>query len=224
MMNGVKAKIEGRLELLFKERGNLKKFKNNEIIFLEEDKEDCLFYIESGLVKLSMISNEGKEKTLFLLSGGHFFGEVSLGDGLKYLVNAETISDTSIYTITYKELREILLAEPELAFELLRVMSEKMRLITQQIKDMVFYDITGRLASQIMLFCQQFGYQTEEGIVINLVLTHQELANILGASRVTVTKTLNQFQEENLIKIVNRKIIVLDMEKLSRYVSARERD
>ncbi len=217
-MGIVKENLNGKLELLFRKRGNPKRFKANEMIFMENDKEGCLYYIGTGLVKLSMFSNEGKEKTLFILPRGQFFGEVALGDSHEYAVNAETLTETVTYAIGYKEMRELMIETPDLALELLKMMSEKMRLITQQVKDIVFYDITGRLASQIYTFYEQFGKQTEGGILIDLILTHQEIANLLGASRVTVTKTLKQFQEEGLIEIVNRKIVIIDLSQLMSYI------
>lgn len=218
MMHIAKTETKGNLESLFQNQGNLKKYQTNEMIFMEDDQEDCLFYIASGLVKLSMISDEGKEKTLFILSQGQFFGEVALGDGLQCDVNAETLTATDIYALGYKQIKELMATDLSIALDLLHIMAEKMRLLTQQVKDMVFSDITGRLASQIITFSQQFGHNIAEGIMIDLILTHQELANLLGASRVTVTKTLNQFQESGIIKIYNRRIVITNLKKLKTYI------
>lgn len=218
MINVEKVKSGLRLETVFREKGFQRKFQANEIIFMETDREDCLFYIAEGLVKLFMISPEGKEKTLYLLTSGQCFGEMAVFNGLDYCVNAQALVDTVIYSMTYKDLKEILETGPDIALELLRIMADKMRLSTQQIKDMSFYDISGRLASQIHTFSRQFGMKTERGILIQLALTHQELANLLGASRVTVTKTLNQFMEEGIIEIVNRRICITSMEKLYEYI------
>lgn len=210
---------EGRtLELLFQNKGNLKKYQANELIFLEDDPEDCLFYIDTGLVKLSMISDQGKEKTLFILSQGQFFGEVVLGDGLRYDVNAETLTAADIYTMNYKQFKEWMTTDLNIAGDILRIMAEKLHLLTQQIKEMVFSDVTGRLASQIVAFSERFGQEIPEGIMIDLILTHQELANLLGASRVTVTKTLNQFQESGVIKICHRRIVITNLARLLSYI------
>ncbi|AZR73582.1 hypothetical protein BBF96_09380 [Anoxybacter fermentans] len=218
MNNLEKIRPDLKLENFFRTKGFQRKFKANELIFMENEREDCLFYIAEGLVKIFMISDEGKEKTLFILSSGQFFGEVSLFDGLGYDVNAEALGDTVIYSMNFKDLKNALFKEPDLSFDLLKVMAEKVRTLTQQIKDMVFYDISGRLANQILIFSKQFGKKTERGILIQLSLTHQELANLLGASRVTVTKTLNQFQEEGIIEIVNRRILITDLQQLMRYI------
>lgn len=218
MINVEKIKPGFKLEHVFREKGFQRRILANEMIFMENDREDCLFYIGEGLVKLYMISPEGKEKTLYLLTSGQCFGEMAVFDELDYCVNAQALSDAVIFSMTFKDIKDILATEPDVALELLRIMADKMRLSTQQIKDMSFYDISGRLASQIHIFSHQFGVKTERGILIQLPLTHQELANLLGASRVTVTKTLNQFVEEGIIEMINRKICIIDMDQLSNYI------
>lgn len=218
MINVEKVKSGLKLESVFREKGFQRKIQANEIIFMENDREDCLFYIAEGLVKLFMISPEGKEKTLYLVTSGQCFGEMAVFDGMDYCVNAQVLSDAVIYSMTHKDVKEVVESEPDVAWELLRIMANKMRLSVQQIKDISFYDISGRLASQIQIFSEQFGVKTERGILIQLALTHQELANLLGASRVTVTKTLNQFVEEGIIEIVNRKICIANMDKLFHYI------
>lgn len=208
-----------RLKKIFLTRGFQRKFHAKEMIFMEKDREECLYYIAEGLVKLFMNSNEGKEKTLVLLSSGQVFGEVSVFDGLDYPVNALALTDTVVYSMNQVEINDLLKEESEIAFDLLRLMAEKMRGGIQQIKDLVFFDIAGRLASQILHFSKQFGEKTERGILINISLTHQEYADLLGASRVTVTKTLNLFQSEGVIDTVNRRILVIDQQKLLNYIA-----
>lgn len=210
-----------RLRKEFLNRGYQRKFRAKEMIFMEGVREDCLFYIADGLVKLFMNSNEGKEKALALLSSGQFFGEISLFDGLDYPASARALTDTVIYSINQKDLKILLKEEPEIVFDLLRLMAEKMRGGIQQIKDLVFFDIAGRLASQLLHFSEKFGEETERGTLIKISLTHQEYADLLGASRVTVTKTLNMFQEEGVITTVNRRIVILDEQKLRSYLSER---
>lgn len=207
------------LKQLFIEKGFHREFKANELIFMENDKDSSLFYIEEGLIKISMISDEGKEKTLFLLNDGQVFGEVSLIDGLEHDVNAETLKNTAIYTLKEKDIKQIVMERPEISLNLLRVMADKIRLMTQQVRDMVFSDIAGRLASQLLQFDAQFGRTTEGGQLIQLSLTHQELANLLGASRVTITKTLNQFVDEGILQVVNRQLLIKDIVALRSYIS-----
>lgn len=207
-----------KLETFFRSKGFQRRILADEMIFMENDLEDTLFYVVEGLVKLFIVSRDGKEKTMQILGGGQIFGETAMFNELGYCLNAQTLTDTVVYCATFKELKDAAMEEPDLAFELLRVMSDKMRTSNQQVKDMIFYDVAGRTANQILVFGQQFGTKTEQGILIQLVLTHQEIANLLGASRVTVTKILNQFEEDGVIEIVNRRILIRDAARLNEYV------
>lgn len=218
MLSAEKNRPGVKLETFFRVKGFQRKILADEMIFMENDLEDTLFYIVEGLVKLFIVSRDGKEKTMHILGAGQIFGETAMFDELGYCLNAQTLTDTIVYCATFKEFKEVTLEEPELAFELLRAMADKARTSNQQIKDMIFYDVAGRTANQILVFSQQFGVRTEQGVLVQLVLTHQELANLLGASRVTVTKILNQFEEDGVIEIVNRRILIKDTAKLSSYV------
>ncbi len=98
---------------------------------------------------------------------------------------------------------------------LLKLYLKKTRLLTSQVRDLVFHDAKGRLANLLIRFANDFGQDVEEGTMIEIILTHQEIANLLGVSRVTVTKTLNKLIDEGIIKIKERKIYILDDEKLN---------
>ncbi|MCK4260708.1 MAG: Crp/Fnr family transcriptional regulator [Halanaerobiales bacterium] len=213
-----KDKTEIKLETLFHEGGFQRKYQANEMVFMENDREEYLFYIAKGLVKLFMISDDGKEKTLLILSEGQFFGEIALFDGMSYAVNAEILEDTVIFSMSKKDLTERLIEEPGIALKLMELMAKKTRLIIEQIRDTAFYRIAGRMASLLVGFSKQFGKPNDFGIHLQISLTHQELANLLGASRVTVTKTLNKFQEEGIIDVVNRRILIKDIEQLMCYI------
>ncbi len=213
-----KDKAEMRLKNLFQHGGFQRKFQANEMVFMQNEREEYLFYIAKGLVKLFMISDEGKEKTLLILSPDQVFGEIALFDGMKYAVNAETLENTVIYSMSKKALEEKVLQEPVIALELMELLAKKTRIVIEQIRDIAFYGIAGRMASLLVAFSKQFGESSKKGIYLQISLTHQELANLLGASRVTVTKTLNKFHEKGIIDVVNRKILIKDLEQLKSYI------
>ena len=207
-----------KLEAFFRSKGFQRKIRAGEMIFMENDVIDTIFYITEGLVKLFIVSHDGREKTMHILGAGQIFGEMSMFEGLGYCVNAQTLSDTVVFCSTFKELRDSAMEDPLIALELLRVVSDKLLVSNQQIKDMIFYDVAGRTANQILVFKKQFGQETPDGVLIQLTLTHQELANLLGTSRVTVTKILNILEDEGIIEMVNRRILIKDEAKLINYI------
>ena len=198
--------------------GYEKAYKEGEIIFFENDSFKKLYLLVKGKVKLSMLSPEGKEKVMTILQQGDILGEISLFDQDPHPLTAEVMEEARLMIIPWENLESIIIDHPRLALKIIEALSKKTRLLTSQVRDLVFQDAAGRLASLLTRFKEDFGIEMETGIKINLVLTHQEIANLLGTSRVTVTKMLNKFVKEGLIEMENRKIVIKDEKALSEKV------
>lgn len=197
------------------ERASEKKYYKDEIIFFEEDlNNENLYILLEGRVKLTILSPEGKEKVLTIMQEGDIFGDMSLFDQDSHPITAEVIEDARIVILTFADLESIIKQKPGVAIKIIEAMAKKTRLLTSQIRELVFQDTEGRLAALLIRFMEDFGVEVASGKLIDLVLTHQEIANIMGSSRVTVTKLLNKFIDEGLIKIYKRKIVVINQEKL----------
>ena len=189
-------------------------YQKGEVIFFENDSFKKLYLLVSGRVKLSMLSPDGKEKVVTILQSGDILGEISLFDEDPHPLTAEVMEKAKLMILPWNDLEKIIMERPRLALKIIEAMSKKTRLLTSQIRDLVFQDAAGRLASLLVRFGEDFGLDVEEGRKIDIVLTHQEIANLLGTSRVTVTKMINKFIDEGILKIKNRKMIILDEESL----------
>ncbi|MGM0419626.1 MAG: Crp/Fnr family transcriptional regulator [Bacillota bacterium] len=200
------------------ENGYVKNYRKGEIIFFEADSEKKLYLLVDGQVKLSMLSSEGREKVMTILQAGDIFGEISLFDHDPHPLTAEVVEEAKLMILEWSNLEEIIMDQPRLALKIIEALSKKTRLLTSQVRDLVFHDAIGRLANLLIRFAKDFGKETEEGTMIELILTHQEIANLLGVSRVTVTKTLNKLIDQGLIKIKERKIYILDHQGLNECV------
>ena len=189
-------------------------YKKGEIIFFENDSKEKLYFLISGRVKLTMMSPEGKEKVLTILQDGDIFGEISLFDQDPHPLSAEVLEECKLLIISWNDLENIIMNRPSLAIKIIEALARKTRLLASQIRELVFQDAEGRLAALLNRFSKQFGMEINGGTMIEVVLTHQEIANLLGTSRVTVTKLMNKFIENEIIKMYKRKIVILDKEKL----------
>lgn len=197
------------------ERAYERWYQKNEVIFFECDNEDKKLYIlVSGRVKLSMLSPDGKEKVLTILQEGDIFGEMSLFDEDPHPITAEVIEEARLVILPFDDLENIIMQNPKVAIKIIEALAKKTRLLTSQIRELVFQDAEGRLASLLTRFAEDFGVDVKSGKMIDLILTHQEIANLLGSSRVTVTKLINQFIDEGIIKMYKRKIVILNEKKL----------
>ena len=201
------------LELLCK-NSYAKFYEKGEVIFFENDSVKKLYLLVNGKVKLSMLSAEGKEKVLTILQEGDIFGELSLFDEDPHPLTAEVVDDARLLIIPWNEMEKMIQNRPSLAIKIIEALSKKTRLLTSQVRELVFQDAAGRLASLLSRLAEDFGREIEEGTVIDLVLTHQEIANLIGSSRVTVTKLINRFIDDGLLTIKKRKIIITDFESL----------
>ncbi len=200
------------------QNGYLKEYRRGEIIFFENDSEKKLYLLVDGQVKLSMLSSEGREKVMTILQAGDIFGEISLFDHDPHPLTAEVLEKARLMILDWNDLEEIIMKQPRLALKIIEALSKKTRLLASQVRDLVFHDAKGRLANLLIRFAEDFGQKVDEGIMIEIILTHQEIANLLGVSRVTVTKTLNKLIDEGVIKIKERKIHILDNEQLNALV------
>jgi CRP/FNR family transcriptional regulator len=189
-------------------------YEKGEVIFFENDSVKKLYLLVNGKVKLSMLSAEGKEKVLTILQEGDIFGELSLFDEDPHPLTAEVMDDARLLIIPWNEMEKMIQNRPSLAIKIIEALSKKTRLLTSQVRELVFQDAAGRLASLLSRLAEDFGREIEAGTVIDLVLTHQEIANLIGSSRVTVTKLINRFIDDGVITIKKRKIIIIDFESL----------
>ena len=206
------------IEMICK-NSNVKSYEKNEIIFFEEDDSRNLYLLVNGQVKLTMLSPDGKEKVLTILQEGDLFGEISLFDHNPHPVTAEVQKKARLLTLPFNQLEKMIIEKPQLALKIIEALSKKTRLLTSQVRDLVFHDAAERMASLLLRFGKDFGREEDGRTKIDLILTHQEIANLLGVSRVTVTKTINKLIDENLITIEDKNIIILDKKGLSKIVN-----
>jgi CRP/FNR family transcriptional regulator len=193
-----------------------KYYQKGEIIFFENDDYGGLYLLVSGRVKLSMLSPDGKEKVLNILQEGDIMGEVSFFDLDPHPITAEAMENARIVIIPREKLEDIITKKPTLALKIIESLAKKTRLLTSQVRELVFHDAAGRMASLLSRFEEDFGVEINGGKMIDIILTHKEIANLIGSSRVTVTKIINNFIDDGVIKMHKRKIVIVDEEKLGK--------
>ncbi len=152
-------------------------------------------------MKVYRIDN-AKEIILSLFRGGDFFGEMSLiQKGLQRSATAETMDNCSIYTLVRSEFYHFMERTPKLCLRLLEVTMERLRKTNEQIYDLTFLDVRSRIIKTIFRLSEQYGQPKTNGTFINMKLTHQQLANMVGTVRESVTKVLQELQEDHIITI-----------------------
>ena len=184
-------------------------FDKGQLIILAEDPGDSLFIIRSGQVKVSLIHEDGKEFILSLLGEGEVFGELSLLDDQPRSANVTAMAQTQLVMLQRADFRALLSKIPQIAVSLLEELAQRLRRTDDQVEGLAVLDVHHRVAKTILRLATDQGEPTDGGVVITGRPTHQQLANMAGTTRETVTRELKQLEQQGYITTRGRDIIVL---------------
>jgi len=191
-----------------------KNLRKGTIIFMEGDKGEAFYFIKSGKVKIYKTTPDGRELIFAILSDGDVFAEVALFNDVAYPAGAEVLEDSCIGMIRNEDLEDLIKKNSDIALHVIKVFSKKLYSSQQKVKELALGDTYARTAQTIIKLAQSNGKETSEGIELQLNLSRQDLANLIGTARETVSRALSQFKKEGSINIDRKKIIIKDMEKL----------
>lgn len=186
-----------------------KDYKKGESIYMAGDKGDRLYVIHRGKVKISKISESGKEQIIRILGDGDFMGELSLFTQTPLDSNAEALEPTSVCFIEGSRLKHIMGRNPEISVKIIEELSKRLQNAENLIESLGLHDVDQRVAATLLRMADQGGE-------INLTITKKDLAAHIGISQETLSRKLSLFQNEGWIKQVGyRKINILHKEHLS---------
>ncbi|AZR74903.1 hypothetical protein BBF96_10840 [Anoxybacter fermentans] len=190
----------------------IRQFERNVIIFFEGEVGDNFYLVLSGEVRIYKISPDGREKNLALIGPGDFFGEMALIDKKTRSATAETMSKTRLGVIHQKHFSDLIDQYPEIALKMIVQLTERLRRANQQIESLTFKDVQGRLVQFLLQYADE--NEDDDPVPLKKRVTHQIIANQIGASRETVSRILSQLQKEGYITIKNRLIYITKRKEL----------
>jgi len=179
------------------------------VILFEHDPGDSLFIVRSGRVKVVLIGEDGREVILGILGVSNHFGELSLIDSRPRSAHVIAMEDATLLVLHRDDFRRRVLESPAVAWALMQELSRRLRRADEQIGRLVLLDVDGRIARLLLDAANEGG-----GTVIEKRLTHQTIAQMIGASRETVSRAMRDFQERGLIAVERRQISVANREGL----------
>lgn len=188
-----------------------------QIIYSAQDKDEVMFILKKGKVRIFKLSVDGKMITLAILKDGDTFGAMSIIKGGISEAFAETLEDSYICAIRQEDFSAVIKEMPEIALRLIEKINQKLKEAESRIEDLVFRDVPGRIASILLKLSEQFGRTSASGIEINFRITHQELADMVGAARETITVILNDFKNDGIIQVNEKHIIIIDEKALKEW-------
>jgi len=189
------------------------KYHKDNLILIEEEVGSTMFIILSGRVKISRISDDGREVILSILSDGDFFGEMSLLDGQTRSANVTAIEDSELMVIRREDFLQMLKDYPQIAINLLKELAQRIRKSDEHIKSLSLQDATGRVASTLLRIAEDSGVFRKGMVEISELPLQQDLANMAGTSRETISRVIKSLMLKGYLKKEKGKIIILDYEK-----------
>jgi CRP/FNR family cyclic AMP-dependent transcriptional regulator len=192
--------------------GTRQKYKKGNIVVLEKESGAALFVIVSGKVKVVRTDEEGREVILSMFGPGEFFGEMSLLDGLARSASVVAIAKAELFMIHRRDFLESLHQFPAIAIALLAEMAMRLRKADMQIKSLSLKDAAGRVANVLLILADDVGVFRKGRVEIDDLPLQQDLANMAGTSRETVSRMLHQFVREGSILLKGNKLTINDYE------------
>jgi CRP-like cAMP-binding protein len=188
-------------------------FKKDNMVLIEEEIGSTMFVILDGRVKISRISDEGREVILSILCDGDFFGEMAILDGQTRSANAVTLEDTRLMIFRRDDFLDILYKYPQIAINLLKELAHRLRRSDSQIKSLSLQNALGKVAATILRIADDSGIIKQGKVEISQLPPQQDLANMAGTSRETISRVIKSLGQLGYLSKIGGKLVILDYER-----------
>ncbi|MBT2645784.1 Crp/Fnr family transcriptional regulator [Bacillus sp. ISL-34] len=211
--------LSNRMHAILDNKQQVKHMEKGRYLFQESTPASDLYYIIKGKVEVSKVVPDGRELTIRISSENDLVGETVLfSQNPKYMMNAKMMEDGTVAAISKEALEEKIASDSQLAVEMMTWLSAQNRKNQAKFRDMLLHGKKGAFYSTLIRLSNSYGTEAEDGKVINLPFTNQELANFCGTSREVVNRMLAQLRKNNVISIKKGRITILDFDYLKQEI------
>lgn len=191
-----------------------KQFAPGELLFAEGEQCQGMYIVERGHIRIFKSSPGGREQVLSIDGPGGSVAELPVFDGGPYPASGSAVDAATVLLVRKQDFHALCLAHPEVALKVLRVVGMRLRRLVGIIEELSFTTVRRRLASFLFRLAQREGARTSAGIEITLPASNQELAAQIGTVRELVSRNLSRFQQEGLLKVDGRLVVIRDLAAL----------
>ncbi len=197
----------------------LRTFRAGEAIFHREDPGQVMYVIHKGRVRIRITGSDGQEVALAILGPAESFGEMSILDNNPRSADVIAIDNVEVFTLQRDDFIQLIKTWPEISIEMMKILSARMRAANQMVEDLIFLDVFARVAKKLVELSEEHGELEADGATrINIRLTQQELASMIGASRESVNKVMGYFTDKNYISADKHKITIHKIAELRKRI------
>lgn len=190
-------------------------FKKGTTIFHEGQPGSAFYIVKTGRIKVFKLAEDGRELILGIFGDGALFGDVPVFDGGPYPAGAATLVDTRVYSINRDDFERLVMGHPAIALKVIRVLGKRLRQAHGFVMEIAMKSAPQRLSSLLLKLADEYGVESDEGLVLDIPLTRQEIAELMGVSRETAIRELSKFGRAGTIKLDGKRIFILDRPKLA---------
>jgi CRP-like cAMP-binding protein len=198
---------ESRLERILEE-GVLRPVEPGQYLFFQGDEAERLYVLLEGRLRLSQVTPEGQQVILRYVAPGEAFGVVAALSGAKYPASAETVENSRIISWDQGTIRQAMTAIPEIALNALGILAKRIKEFQDRVRELSTERVERRIARALIRLARQVGRKTEEGLLIDLPLSRQDLAEMTGTTLYTVSRTLSQWESQGLISSRREQVLI----------------
>ena len=194
-------------------------FTKNQMILLEDELGQTFFVISKGSVKITRLSDDGREVILAMLGEADFFGEMSLLDGDGRSANVVALEASEVLTLARNEFLDILEKYPKISICLLEELTHRLRKSDQQIESLSLSDVEQRIGITLIRLAEELGTIKQGSVTITNLPFQQDIANMAGTSRETVSRTFKLLEEKGLLTRQGRHLVIYNFNQFSKTFS-----
>ncbi|MGM0878145.1 MAG: Crp/Fnr family transcriptional regulator [Bacillota bacterium] len=163
------------------------------------------------------MDEDGNEQVISLLHSGDMFPHVGFFDQSPYPATVEVVQDAELLVIHINDFEKLLMQWPQIAIKVMKIMGLKILDLQERVQDFISKDVQHRLTHALLRVTVEHGEAQDAGIYINLPITNQDFANMVGTSRESINRILNQLKKEKVLKVDRHGILIYDIDKLHEY-------
>ncbi|KLU07501.1 transcriptional regulator, Crp/Fnr family [Rhodopirellula islandica] len=187
-------------------------------VYLPSQAADCVFLLASGLVKVCNLTSDGKQSILAFVEPGELFGELVLFEAEQREEYVEAVEKSTVVMIPATAIQELMVANHDVSIALTKMIGLRRHRVERRLKNLLFLSNRDRLVHLLLDLAEQFGIRNSEGIHLRIKLAHQEIANLMGSTRETVTILLGQLKSEGMVDLGRQRITLIQADRLAESV------
>jgi CRP/FNR family transcriptional regulator len=192
-------------------------FLKRQYVFMEGEEREAVYFIHEGTVKTFKVDESGNEQVINILQKGEMFPHVGFFDDTPYPATAEAVENTELFIIRIDDFDHLMMQHPRIAVKVMRIMGQKIFMLAQRVQELISEDVRHRIVHTLLRFAEEIGKPGPSGVNIELPITNRDFANMVGSSRETINRVLNELKKKGILEADRHGLTIYDLDRLKNF-------